>query len=162
MSHVALVELEVTSLDDLEQAARRIGLELVRGQQTYRAYWTAESIQQLIAENGEERLRSFVPEGFSASEYGKCEHAIRIADPSRQETSYEIGVARRRDGKPGWALLWDDMGSRHGLGELAGPGLGRLKQSYALVAARRTALQQGFSVSERQQADGSVQLVLRK
>lgn len=157
MSHVALVEIDVTNLEDLAQAARRIGLELVRGQQTYR--WWGESA-------GDYPL----PPGFAEEDLGKCEHALRIPEPRASELCsknggekpYEIGVVRRRDGKPGYLLLWDFIAGGFGLTDVAGPELGKLKQSYALVAARRTALQQGFSVSERQQADGSVQLVLRK
>ena len=38
MSHVAIIEAEITSLADLKTAAERIGCELVEGQKTYRWY----------------------------------------------------------------------------------------------------------------------------
>jgi hypothetical protein len=157
MSHVAQVDIEVKNLDDLEAACRRIGLELVRGQQTYR--WYGKSV-------GDTPL----PPGFSAEELGTCEHAIRVPlalerqlqDSYGTNRPYEIGVLRRRDGQPGWALLYDEFANGMGMGDVAGRDLGRLKAAYAVVAASREARMRGFSVTEQQQPDGVVRLVLRK
>lgn len=41
MSHVATIDVEVKDLDALAEAAARIGMELVRGQSTYRCWYTA-------------------------------------------------------------------------------------------------------------------------
>ena len=38
MSHISKIELEVTDLGILGQACRRMGLQLVKGQQTYKWY----------------------------------------------------------------------------------------------------------------------------
>lgn len=158
MSHVALVDLEITDLDDLAAAAKAIGLEFVPGQQTYR--WYGQHV-------GDYPL----PPGFQEDDLGKCEHALRIPQPRAMEIAakydglraFEIGVCRRRDGKPGWTLIWDFIANGFGLVEVAGENLGRLKQAYAIQAARRTAIQQGFSVSNIiTQPDGSQRLVLTK
>jgi len=158
MSHVALVDLEITNLDDLAAAAKAIGMEFVPDQETYRWWGRHEGDYPL-------------PPGFQEDDLGKCDHALRIPEPLATEVAekffgkraYEIGVCRRRDGKPGWTLLWDFIANGYGLVDVAGENLGRLKQAYAIQAARRTAIQQGFSVSNIiTQPDGSQRLVLTK
>ena len=152
MSHVATVELDVTDLDVLAAACRRIGLEFVEGQQTYR--WFGTSV-------GDAPL----PAGFTAEELGQCTHAIRLANVAtagHAAPPYEIGVVRRRDGRPGWALLLDEWQDGYGLVEVCGLGAARLKQAYALEQATRTAQRQGFRVQEQQLEDGSVQLLCHR
>lgn len=170
MSHVAKVDVEVTNLDDLEAACRRIGLELVRGQTEYR--WYGETV-------GDYPL----PDGFRGDDLGHCDHAIRVPlDHPYQNrehytddmgvfhaarTPYEIGVVIRRDGKPGFHLLWDFWQGGYGLSEFLGVGktageMPRLKQAYAVCAAMRAAKQRGFRVQEQQQADGTVRMLLTK
>lgn len=136
----------VTNLDDLDAACERVGLTLVRNRKEYR--WYGEAIDDQTA-----------PEGFTLADLGKCEHSIRLADYEDGER-YEIGVVRRRDGKPGYALLWDDFDQL--LRRKVGAGAGLLKQAYALSAARRTAMAQGFRVMEKKLANGKVQLVCAK
>lgn len=157
MSHIAQVEIEVTNLDDLQQACQRLGLELVRGQQTYR--WFGQSVGD-----------SPLPDGFAVEDLGRCDHAIRVSAAKASELSeiyggqlpYEIGVVRRRDGKPGYVLFWDFWCQGLGLESVVGAGCGRLRQAYGICAARRTAVAQGFSVSERSLPNGSVQLICNK
>ena len=174
ISHVATINVEIKSLDDLESAARSLGLELVRGQQTYR--WYGKSV-------GDYPL----PVGFTAEELGRCDHAIRVPlSVTGADRCYEIGVVKRRDGKPGYQLLWDffDGGRcQFAVGDCCGPGAvedadynphqtrlvsfvggngQKLVQSYARVTAIRTAQQQGFRVQESRQADGSIKLVFQK
>lgn len=168
MSHVAQVEIEVTNLDDLAQAARRLGLELVTDQKEYKAYFSAAQIAEWTANGRIKNLKDIVPPGFDPSEYGKCEHVIRLRPDKAREYEekyhakpYEIGIVHRRDGKPGFALLWDSIGC--GLTDYCGAQLGRLKQAYALVAARRTAVAQGFRVVREVTAqDGRIQLEVTK
>lgn len=170
MSHVATVDVEITNLDDLDAACKRIGLELVRGQTEYRWYG---------AHVGDYPL----PDGFSVDDLGKCEHAIRVPldspfyllSPSVvgnvviSEIPYEIGVVRRRDGKPGFQLLWDFYRGGVGLNEFVGGPksnhdgkMPKLKQSYAFAAASRVAKQRGFRVLEQQLPNGSVRMLLTK
>ncbi len=169
MSHVAKVDVEITNLDDLEAACKRIGLELVRGQQTYEWYGSSVGDTPLL-------------DGFTEEELGTCDHAIRVPEdhPIHQiyERPYEIGVCKRRDGKAGFALLWDYFAGGFGLWEHLGtnrtPDLNendgwkydgqmpKLKQAYAICAAQRVAAQRGFRIQEQTQQDGSVRMFLTK
>ena len=169
MSHVAKVDVEITNLDDLAAACKRIGLELVRGQQTYEWY-------------GRSMGDGSIPEGFSAEDLGTCDHAIRIPEghPIHEtfERPYEIGVCKRRDGKPGFTLLWDYFCGGFGLWEFLGTKrtpdksladgweydgqMPKLKQAYAICAAQRVAAQRGFRIQEQTQQDGSVRMFLTK
>ena len=51
MSHISKIELEVNDLGSLGQACRRLGLELIKGQKTFKWY---------------------------GAEAGKCDHAIKV------------------------------------------------------------------------------------
>ena len=73
MSHVATIDIEVTDLGTLAAAAKRLGMELVQGQKTYRWF---------------------------AGRQGDCEHAVRIPGDNK---AYEIGVVKRTDGRLGYA-----------------------------------------------------------
>lgn len=140
MSHVATVDVEIKNLDWLEKACRKIGLEFVRGQTEYRWF------------------------GTSVGDLGKCAHAIRLpldGSPNRQH-AYEIGVVPRRDGKPGWSLMWDFYRGGKGMEEFSGKGCSKLVQAYTTVAARETAQRQGMRVTEQQMADGSIRLMMSK
>ena len=162
MSHIATVDVEITNLDDLAAACKRIGLELVRGQQTYK--WFGHVIE------GDP-----IPEGFTAEELGRCDHAIVVpGDHSLADIQpYEIGVVKRRDGKPGYQLMWDYNGfGGFGLAEFVGcefdhktknydGKMPKLKQAYAICAARRVAQLQGFRLQEVATA-GGVRMILTK
>ena len=156
MSHVATIDVQITDLDDLDAACRRLGLELVRGQQTYR--WYGEHVGDFG-----------LPDGFTEEELGTCEHAIRLnatqaaaLRDSFGDDPYEIGVVRRRDGKPGWSLLWDFYQEGYGLERVIGQNAGRLRQAYAIEAAKRQAKRQGFRVLEQRLPGGAVELKLSK
>lgn len=153
MSHVATVDLEIRDLDALASACRRLGLELMRGQTTYRWYGMHVGDYPL-------------PVGFTAEELGTCEHAVRIAgDNVNREgggAAYEIGVVRRRDGRPGYQLLWDFWQGGNGLQAKAGDDCNGLRREYAFEVARKQAMAQGFTVNEQRQADGSIRLLMRR
>lgn len=140
MSHVTTVEIEVRDLDALAEAAKRCGLELVREQRKYR--WYGRSV-------GDTPL----PHGFSVEDLGQCEHAITVPGSAH---AYEIGVVRRRDGRPGWALLVDEWAGGFGLVDRAGKQCWRLKQEYAAVVAAKTLRSQGYQVSEIRTSRGEV------
>ena len=143
MSHVAIITAEITSLDDLKTAAERIGCEFVEGQKTYR--WYGRHV-------GDYPL----PAGFKKEDMGKCEHAIRVKGAGSQ--TYEVGVVKRRDGKPGYTLLWDFYAGGYGLQAKVGEGAEELVKSYAASAAMRAARKLGYKVAEKRLATGEIQL----
>jgi hypothetical protein len=159
MSHVATIEIEVKDLDALQQACDRLGLELVRGQSTYRCWYTTTKAEfrDEVMKQRRWTVESLVPAGFAASDIGRCEHAIRL--PGDDDAS-EIGIVRRRDGRPGFALLIEDMPDA--MHDIVGARWANLRREYANVVARKQALAQGFAVNEVRQADGSIHLMLRK
>lgn len=133
MSHVAEIELEIKDLAALSAAAKTLGLELRQGQKTYR--WFGRSVGDYP-----------VPVGFDASELGHCEHALSVKD---NPNAYEIGVVRRRDGKPGYTLLWDFYAGGYGLVEKVGQNGSKLKQRYQVEVFRREMAKKGMRINER-------------
>jgi hypothetical protein len=143
MSHVATIDIEVKDLDALADAAKRLGGELVRGQTSYK--WWGSHVGDYP-----------MPDGFTEDDLGTCEHALRFPD-----AAYEVGVVRRRDGRPGYTLLWDFIDGR--LKKLMGGETAvNLKREYATTVATRQAVRSGFRVNETRQQDGSVRLVLSR
>jgi hypothetical protein len=178
MSHVATIEIEVTNLQDLKVACEELGLELMFGQQTYR--WFGRSVGDYplpegftaaelgtchhacrfppdrVAQMRAQHLallkanfkRDYPDQPFPSDDYFEK----RVQDP------YEIGVVPRRDGKPGWLLLWDFFAGGFGLRGAIGDGAGKLKQAVATAASIRVMKQQGFRVHQEKLANGSVKL----
>lgn len=152
MSHVATIEIEITNLQDLKAAVAELGLEWAEGQQLYN--WYGEHV-------GDYPL----PAGFAIEDLGRCEHAIKLGLQDRAEAyarhgvmPYEIGVVRRRDGKPGWALLWDFFAGGFGLEDKIGKDAGRLKQAIATAASIRTMQAQGWRAQRKTLDNGTVQI----
>jgi hypothetical protein len=150
MSHVATIDLHITDLDSLAKACERLGLELVRGQTTYK--WYGVSV-------GDYRALDAVK-----APDGKCEHAIRVKGNPR---AYEIGLVKRTDGKAGWQLVWDHWAGGHGLcakvqyGPSRKPNADKLKDWYAAEVAQKQMRRQGFRVNARQ-LDRKVQVLCSK
>jgi hypothetical protein len=143
MSHVASIEIEVRDLEALKAACRTLGLEFVADQRTYR--WYGRHV-------GDYPL----PQGFTVEDLGRCDHAIRVPGNS---LAYEIGVTRRRDGRPGYVLLWDFWRGGYGLEERVGKDACKLKQAYAVEAAKRAAQRAGQRfLGQSTKADGTVVL----
>ena len=134
--HVAVVKLEIKSLEALKLACQRLGLEFREGQATYAwfGYFVGDSA---------------VPEGFTQEDLGKCQHAIHVPG-----ASYEIGLVFR-DGA--WRLLWDSFGPG-GLEQALGPDCNKLRQAYGVEAAKLEAARQGYSVWETAEENGAVKL----
>jgi hypothetical protein len=127
MSHVATIQIEIKDLNALEAASKELGLELVRGQTTFRK--------------------------FERSRAGECDHAIRIPGDQR---AYEIGVVKIKGDKPGYTLAWDSWAGGYGMVAKVGQDAGLLKQAYAGEVAVKTARAQGFRVlTSNVQADGT-------
>lgn len=142
MSHVGDMEVHIKDLVALEAAAKRLGLELVKGQTTYK--WFGHSV-------GDYPL----PAGFEKADLGKCEHVLRIPGNSQ---AYEIGVVRRRDGKPGFQLLWDFWKGGYGLTDKVGESGGLLKQAYAIETTKKQMIRDGYRVTESLSPQGNVLL----
>lgn len=137
MSHVASVEITIKDLVALKAAAADCKLVLMEGQTTFSSWY-----------------------GANTSGYGKCEHALRLAD--HKTTDYEIGLTRNADGQS-YKLVFDSWGvSGQRIEAVAGRGLATLKTRYGVQVAKRQLTRQGYRVAERQDAQGRTQLVANK
>jgi hypothetical protein len=137
MSHIARIELEITDLDALKAACRRLGLEFRCDQRSYAWY-------------GEYQGDYPLPEGISVQDLGQCDHAIHVPG-----ADYEVGILKR-DNK--YLLLWD-FWDEGGLERTLGRNAGRLKQAYAIERTRREAVRKGYRITEAKIRNG-VRLVL--
>lgn len=141
MSHVATVDLDVNDLSSLKEAAKAMGLEFTE-KNTYR--WWGYSV-------GDYPL----PKGFTEQDLGKCDYAISIPNNA---SAYEVGVIKRKDGKPGYQLLWDFYAGGRGLEKAIGKDGGLLKQSYAVMVAKKEMLRKGYRATTTKDAKGNVLL----
>lgn len=131
MSHVATIEIEIKDLECLKRAAEKLGLEFKENQTTYK--WFGQHV-------GDYPL----PAGFSKEELGKCNHALSIKNPKFGDRAYEVGISQRKDGKPGYTLLWDFWQNGYGLKELIGANGVELKKEYSAQVAEKHLRKQGF------------------
>lgn len=97
MSHVATVEITIEDIGALKAACAKNGWTFLEGKKTYR--WYGRWVNDYHGSNAAYK------HGIPPSEYGKCEHAIRVSD---KKGAYEIGVARNQDGN--LVLIWDFYG----------------------------------------------------
>ncbi len=146
MSHVATIEIQIKDLAALKAACKKLGLEFLEGQTTYRWYGRYVGDYPL-------------PEGFDPSDMGKCEHALRVKD---NPDPYEVGVVKRRDGKPGFALMYDFWAEGRGLESVIGKKASKLTQQYAADVAIKQARKQSFRVTQTVAQDGSIRLACVK
>lgn len=144
MSHVVEIKVQIDDLDALQAAAERLGLELVRGQDTFR--WYGRHV-------GDYPL----PAGFTVEDMGHCQHAIRVPGDDR---AYEVGVVRSRTGS-GWTLLYDHWSGGKGMSEHVGSRCEKLVQAYSVERVRKVA-RRSHRVTEQQQEDGSIRLLLSR
>jgi hypothetical protein len=142
VSHVTSVNIHIKDLEALKQAAKELGLELVK-QDHFKWYGTHVGDYPL-------------PQGFTKEDMGKCEYAIRL--PGNPH-AYEVGVCKRRDGKPGYQLLWDFWSGGYGLQDAIGKDGQKLKQGYAVQVAKKQMQQyqrDGFRMVQYKKPDGTV------
>lgn len=133
MSHVSSIAIEINDLDALDAACKTLGLELIRGQKTYKWYgrWVNDYSQ------GDAAYKN----GIDPKDYGKCEHAIRVVG---KPGAYEVGVARTTDGK--LTLVWDLWAGGRGLQEAIGDKGSKLLQEYAMQVGMKEMMTKGFRV----------------
>lgn len=149
MSHVSYIETNITDLDALEEAAKACGLELVRGQTTMK--WFGRWV------NDYHGADAAYQHGINPSDYGKCEHAIRVPG---DEHAYEIGVLHKPDGT--YQLYYDHYGQGAKLSARIGRHGERLNQQYVKVKAIATLAKKGFKlVEEEGLAGGGIRLKLQ-
>lgn len=141
MSHVTAIDINITDLTALKGAVKELGAEWREGQKTYQ--WYGRSV-------GDYPL----PDGFTAKDLGKCEHAIRLAG-----TEYEIGVVPKKQGG-GYTLLYDFWGPGQRLKSHFGDGLTKLKQMYGVHKATAAARAKGYMVTRKPQSSGAIKLVV--
>lgn len=99
-----------------------------------------------------------MPAGMTAEDLGKCSHVLRVKGNS---SAYEIGVVRRRDGRPGFSLVFDFWGSNgRALEQKAGSKCGALLQEYSAAVVTKNA--RGYSVTRERAADGTLRLTLQR
>lgn len=151
MSHVVDLNLVIKDLDSLKKACEELGLELVEGQKTYKWFGTFMGDSPL-------------PEGFTAKDLGKCEHAIRVPGSN---TAYEIGIVKRKDGN-GYTALWDFWNGGYGLKAKIHDSQGlenngdMLMQNYASQVSIKQAKKKGFTVTKTVASNGEIILTARR
>ena len=149
---MSTVECFITDVEALAEAVARFPeLELVRGQSKFRNWATQHG--RLVGDS------PMVP-GFTEQDFvqGCADHTIRVRGSGQ---AYEIGVARRRDGNPGWCLLYDNWSGGYGLEAVVGEGAKNLVQAYNEVAVAKSAELEGWNV-HCVNVDGGVELHLTR
>ena len=146
MSHVSDVALQIEDLDAAAEAAPQCGLVLGRGQTTWK--WFGRFLNDWHNSDRAAAMR-----GFSPKQFGHSEHALRLAGTKPGE-SYEVGLVPRRDGKPGWELLFDAYGTGgRRLEDAAGKNLATFRDHYAAAVARKEMARQGYRTAVRRNKD---------
>jgi hypothetical protein len=142
MSHVVSIQTLITDLDALRQAVAELGCTWHQGVKEYR--WWGRSAGDYP-----------IPAGFKAEDLGKCEHMIAVPG-----AEFQIGVVRRRDGKPGWTLLYDFYGRRgQPIHDHLGEGLKKLSQRYTVCKTERELRKLGANTHRLTLASGKVAVV---
>ena len=151
MSHITDVKLQVKDLDAVKMVAEILGFEFREGQKTYAWYGRfmndSDEGRRVVQERGEHAL-------------GKCDHALR----PKVGGGYEIGLVANAEGS--YDLLYDSWGSGQRIEELAGKGLSRIRQEYAVAVTQRrvekTMARQGFKMTRETLGDGKVRVRLQR
>jgi hypothetical protein len=146
MSHVAIIDIVIQSLAALTRGAKVLGLEVDLEARQYRWYGTHVGDYAL-------------PAGFSKEDMGHCDvGVIRIP---KNGYAYEIGICTRRDGLPGFTLLWDFWAGGHGLEAKVGKNAELLTQAYSQEVVLEQAALEGLTCeSSTVTADGTIELEL--
>lgn len=166
MSHIVEIEMEVKDLQALRKACEVMGdVEFVENQKTYRCWGTGKPLSQITQTQSYNPDNPMMPLGFTLAEMGQCQHAIRIRSDS---AAYEVGIVRRRDGKPGYVLLqdfWnaDRSGEPSALQRVIGPNGERLINHYGAQVAVSRMRHKGFRVDVTEdRATHNVRAVCRR
>ena len=148
MSHVTTISVVITSLEALEQACQKLGLQFNRNQKKYKWYGTF--------------VGDYREAGTDPAQMGKCDHAISV--PGNKD-AYEIGVALNQDGT--YSLRYDFWQGGYGLEKLAGKKCDNLVNTYtqavAIQEATKFAAAEGYTLTSEWDAEASETVItLRK
>lgn len=140
MSHVAKIKAEIKDLKALKNTCDRMGWQFKENQKSYK--WWGRSV-------GDYPL----PEGYNASDLGKCDHAISVPN-----CNYEIGVVKSKANPKTYDLLWDffDSSLKSAMGGVTAP---KLVQAHTIEAGKIAARKKGYTFKEVQFED-KVRLVV--
>jgi hypothetical protein len=134
MSHVVSAQVICTDLDCLRAAVAKFPkLRWMEGKKTYNWYgsWV----------NDYSRDDAAYKNGIDTSDYGKCEHAIKM-----DGVEYEIGVMKRKDGA-GYSLVWDFFSDGARISEYVGKGAENLMTEYSREFVNQFAAAEGYMMN---------------
>lgn len=137
MSHIARIELEIKSLENLKAACNNLGLKFCENETSYTWYGRWVGDQPL-------------PEGIQKEDLGKCDHMIHVPG-----AKYQIGVVKH-DGR--YRLLWDSWAAG-GLENVLGRNAGLLKQAYAVETIKRESRLKGLKLQEKKK-EKTIRIIL--
>jgi len=150
VSHVAVVDVEIKSLDDLAKACKALGLEYDR--EATKWVWFGSWY------NDFSRADAAFKHGIAPERYGKADAGV-IKIPG---ATYSIGVYAI-SGQPGkYTLVYDNWQGGKGIEKVLGAGLPKLRQEYAAQVSQRKMQQAGFQVQRRKLDNGQIKLVCRR
>ena len=86
-----------------------------------------------------------------------AKYALRVKDANHART-YEVGVVPRKDGKPGYTLLWDFYMGGYGLQDAVGEGGTKLAHAYAEAVIMQECKKKGLKVKRQVTEDGRILL----
>ena len=148
MSHVTATLCPITDIDCLKRVVAKTGLKWMEGQETYTFFGRFLDDWGKGNEHRTARAR-----GVDPSQYGKCEHAIRVPGGS-----YEIGVTKRQDGE-GYSLVWDVWRGDH-INKAIGKDGEILMASYNEEYISSYAQANGYMLQEEVNSDGNLVMTL--
>lgn len=151
MSHVSAIETVINDLDALEEAAQTLGLELIRGQKTFR--WYGQWVKDYHGDDAAYK------HGVDPSTYGKCDHVLRI--PGSDENTYEIGLVQQPDST--FKIVLDHWGPGQKLVEKIGGLEGKLlNHAYVQAKTVKELTKKGFKLIKQENlASGKTKLTLQ-
>lgn len=136
MSHVKTLKVRIHNLGNLEKAANRLGLTMVK-KDTYNWYGYFVGDAPL-------------PEGYEKEDLGKCEYVLT----SGKEDMYEVGVVKSKSGDGSYDLLYDEWAGGRGLEAIIGTGAKRLVQMYSAETIKAQMLTEGYNIKEEETSNG--------
>lgn len=164
MSHISTVECEFRNLDHIRAACAALGWTFHENQSIFRWYgrWVGDTElnPECLTQAERDQLAlltsPYERKEFLTNTFGRCDHAITVP-----HCSYQIGI--RKIGSK-FVPVYDSF-EAGGLDQVMPSDTNNknpLAQAYALEAAKYQAYLEGWSVSQLQLENGTIQLNLYK
>lgn len=147
MSHVATIDVEINDIPSLKKACEENGWTFCENQKTYK--WYGRWVNDYHGDNAAYK------NGVDPSNYGKCEHAIKV---SSNPGAYEIGVARNKEGK--LVLIWDFWGGT--IEKACGKNCKKLYDSYVKHVTVKKMKAKGYVLSKTEVKNNQTELAFAK